>query len=171
MYVLMINVVVVRRGIHHLLQVMVIGDTHGYVVRVGLTEISLGIVGHIVTVLIIIQQIGSRRIFYTIDMTLGFGLRLEQLPTTTRQLVGTWCHVRILQADGRTRQHNLWRQDVLYVWHTTLELDMNVHHMALADRRDVTVRIALFVVVLIDDGDNLILRQVIDIRLAAHIEC
>ena len=48
---------------------------------------------------------------------------------------------------------------------------MDVHHVALTNRGDVGTRnIALFVVILIDHGDNLLLGQVEDIRLAAHIE-
>ena len=42
--------------------------------------------------------------------------------------------------------------------------------MTLADWRYIAIIIGLIVVVLIDDGNNLLLRQVVDIALAAHIE-
>ena len=48
---------------------------------------------------------------------------------------------------------------------------MDVHHVALTNRGDVGTRnIALFVVILIDHGDNLLLGQVEDVRLTADIE-
>ena len=43
--------------------------------------------------------------------------------------------------------------------------------MTLTDRRDVqTILIALLVVILVDDGDDLLRRKVIDIRIAGHIK-
>ena len=46
---------------------------------------------------------------------------------------------------------------------------MDVHHMALADRCHI-VAIGFFIVILIDNGDNLLLREVEDVRLAADEE-
>ena len=104
-------------------------------------------------------------------MALSVRFLLEEFPSTTRYLVGTWRHVRLTDTDKRTRQYNLWSLDVLNIRNTALEHDVDVHHMALADRSDVSTRaIALLVVVLIDDSDNLLLREVEDIREAAYVQ-
>ena len=94
----------------------------------------------------------------------------EQLPSTTCHLVGTRCYVRLTQTNLATRQYQLRSLDVLDKRHTALEVDVDVHHMALADGRNVAVGVALLVVVLIDSGDNLLRREVEDVRLATHIE-
>ena len=68
-------------------------------------------------------------------------------------------------------QHYLRSLDVLDGRNTTLEHDVDVHHMALADRCNVSTRnIALLVVVFIDDGDNLLLREVEDVRETAYVQ-
>ena len=67
--------------------------------------------------------------------------------------------MRLTDTDERTRQHNLRSLDVLDERNTALEQHVNVHHVTLADRSDVGTRgIGLFVVILINDGDNLLLR-------------
>ena len=150
---------------HYLLQVVVVGHTHLYVVGVGLTEIGLGIVSQIVTILIPIEWVGSRRVFNTIDMALCIRLLLEELPSTTRYFVSTRCYVWFTDTNEGTRQHNLWSLDFLNVRNTTLEHDVDIHHMALADWCNVSTRsITLLIVILIDDGDNLLLREVEDVR-------
>ena len=48
---------------------------------------------------------------------------------------------------------------------------MDIHHVALGDRCDVHTRlITLLVVVLVNHGDNLILREVKDVRVTRYIE-
>ena len=42
--------------------------------------------------------------------------------------------------------------------------------MALADRCNIAAGIALLVVVLINHGDNLLLRQVVDVGVAGYVE-
>ena len=97
-------------------------------------------------------------------MTLGISDLLEEFPTTTRHLIGTWCYMRFTDADERARQYNLWRLDVLDGRNTALELQVDVHNMALTNRSDVcTTDITFFVVILIDHCDNLFLREVEDI--------
>ena len=48
---------------------------------------------------------------------------------------------------------------------------MDVQDVALTDGRDVALTVGLVVVVLIDDGDDLLLREVVDVALAAYEEC
>ena len=155
----------------HLRQVVVVSDAYRHGVRVCLAEISLGIVSQIVAVLIPVERISGRRIFLTIDMALSVRHLLEQLPSTARYLVGTRSDVRFTNTDERTRQYHLWSLDVLNGRNTTLELHVDVHHVTLADRCDVCTRsVALFVVILVNDGDNLILREVEDVREAADVQ-
>ena len=49
---------------------------------------------------------------------------------------------------------------------------MDIHHMTFADGCDMcTVLITFLVVVLIDHGDNLLRREVVDVGMASHIQC
>ena len=153
-----INIVVVLGIIQHLLQVMVVSHTHLNGVRVGLTEIGLGIVSEIEAILIPVKRVSGRRVFDTVDMALSVRLLLEQFPSTTRYLVGTWCDVWLANTDKGSWQHNLRCLDVLDERNTALEHDVDVHHMTLTDRSHVCTRcIGLFIVILINDGDNLLL--------------
>ena len=72
----MVYVVVVFIIVHHLLQVVVVGHMYWYVVRERLAQIGLGIVSQIVLILIEVERIRERRLFHTIDMTLGITLRI-----------------------------------------------------------------------------------------------
>ena len=77
----------------------------------------------------------------------------------------------LTHTDESTWQHNLRRLNVLDGRNTALEQHMDIHHMALADRSNMCARgIALLVVVLVNDGDNLLLREVEDVREAAYIQ-
>ena len=153
-----VHVVVVLGIVKHLRQVVVVGHAHLHGVRIGLTEIGLCVVSQIESMLVPVERISCWRIFHTVDVALGVRFLLEEFPSTTCYLVGTWRHVRLTYTDERARQHNLWSLDVLDIRNTALEHDVDVHHMALADGRDVSTRaIALLVVVLVDDGDNLLL--------------
>ena len=166
-----IHVVQLVRLAHHVVQVVVVGHTHGHGIGVGLAKVGLGIVGNVIVVLIPVEQALARRIFNAVDMALGIALVVEERPSTARHLVGTRCDVGLSEAERRSWQHNLRLVDVLYLGNTTLERDVDVHHMALADRRDVrTVTGALLVVVLVDNGDDLLFREVEDVGLTAHIE-
>ena len=167
----MVDIVVVFFIVHHLLQVVVVGHMYWYVVREGLAQIGLGIISQIVLILIEVERIRERRVFHTIDMALGITLRIEELPTTTGNLVSTRCDVRLGDAEHRTRQDDVWRLDVLHGGHTTLEVQVDVQNVALAHRRDVCTRhITLYIVVLIDHGDDLLCREVEDVGAAGHKE-
>ena len=158
--------------VKHLLQVMVVGHAHLDGVRVGLTEIGLSVVSQIVAMLIPVEWVSGRRIFHTVDVALGVRLLLKELPSTTRYLVGTRSDMRLTNTDERTWQYHLWSLDILYGRNTALELHMDVHYVTLADRSDVCTRsIALLIVILVDDGDNLLLREVEDVREAADVQC
>ena len=157
--------------VKHLCQVVVVGYAHRHGIRIGLTEIGLCVVSQIESMLVPVERICCWRIFYTVDMALGVGLLLEEFPSTTRYLVGTWRHVRLTDTDERARQHNLRSLDVLDIRNTALENDVDVHYVALADRSYVCTRsITLLVVVFVNDGDNLLLREVEDVREAAYIQ-
>ena len=150
---------------------MVVGHTHLHGVRVGLTEIGLGVVGQIVAVLIPVKRVSGRRVFDTVDMALSVRLLLEQFPATTRYLVGTWCDVWLANTDKGSWQHNLRCLDVLDERNTALEHDVDVHHMTLTDRGDVCTRsIGLLIVILVNDSNNLLLREVEDVREAANVQ-
>ena len=170
LHIMVVYIIVVLLGLHHLLQVVVVGHAYLYGIRIGLAEIGLGIVSHIVVVLIPEERVGSQVVFLTVDMALSVCCCTEQLPSTTCHLVGTWCYVRLTKSYLATRQYQLRSLDVLDKRHTALEVDVDVHHMALADWCNVTACVALLVVVLIDGGDNLLLREVEDVRLTTYVE-
>ena len=56
LYLMVVDIVVVSLVVHHLLQVVVVGHAHWYVVREGLAQIRLGVVGQIVLVLVEIER-------------------------------------------------------------------------------------------------------------------
>ena len=164
-----IHIVVVRLVVHHLLQVVVVGHADRQVVRIGLAQIGLGIVGQEVAILIPIERIVAWRIVDTVDVAFGIAFVLKQLPATARYLIGSRSHLRFTQTEEVARNDSLRLSDILYSRNTTLKLEMDVHHMALTDRCHV-VAIGFFIVILIDNGDNLLLREVEDVRLAADEE-
>ena len=89
-HVLMVYVVVVLLGIHHLLQVVVVSDRELHGIRVGLAQIGLCIVGHPVAVLIpvhlgIIVEVGL-----SVDMQFCVFLIGIHLPSGTGDFEGTY---------------------------------------------------------------------------------
>ena len=106
----------------HLLQVVVVGNAHLNGIRIGLTEIRLGIVSKVVAVLIPVERIELRSVINAIDVTFSVSNLLEEFPATTRYLVGTRCYMWFTDADERAWQHNLRRFDVLDGRNTTLKL-------------------------------------------------
>ena len=166
-----VHVQVVFLVVHHLLQVVVVGHADRHVVRVGLTQIGLRIVCQIETVLIPVERIYRRRIGHTVDMALGIVRILEEFPTATGNLVSTRCYRRYAHGDARTWQYDGRCIDIFHCRHTTLEVDVDVHHMTFGDRYNmVSIIITLFVVILIDDGDNLLSREVVDVGITGHIQ-
>ena len=119
-------------------------------------------------VLVIVQRVGMRRVLYAVGMALGIVFALKQLPSAACHLVGSWCDARTDHLDIVAGQHNLRCLDVFHGGHAALERDVDVHHVTFAHRCGVAVGVALLVVVLIDDGDNLLRREVEDVALTAH---
>ena len=104
-------------------------------------------------------------------MAFGITHVIKQLPTATGNLVGTRCDVWLRHRESRTWQDDVRRQDVFHGWNTTLEVQVDVQDVALTHGRDVRAgHITLYIVVLVDDGDNLLLRQVEDVRAAGYIQ-
>ena len=96
---------------------------------------------------------------------------LEDFPSTTSDFVCTRRNDRFAQSYIVTRQDELWHLDAFNKRYAALEGEVNVHHMALTLRCDVTKCISLLVVILIDDSDDFLLREVEDVRVARYIEC
>ena len=157
--------------IHHLLQVVIVGYRNRYMVRVCPTEIGLSIVSNIIAILIPVERVVAWGILYTIHVTLGIVHFLVEFPSTTCYLVGTRCYGRRTQRDRRSWQDDTRFGDVLNVRNTALELQVDIHYVALGNRCDVHTRLITFlVVVLVNHGDNLILRKVEDVRVTRYIE-
>ena len=90
-------------------------------------------------------------------MAFGVGELFEEHPSATHDLVCTGLDVWRTQISLSTRQNNLGLVDVLHLGDTTLKLDVDVQHVAFADRCDVhALFVALLVVILVNHGDNLL---------------
>ena len=103
-------------------------------------------------------------------MALCIALCSKELPAAAGHLIGSGCDSRLAHRDEVARQDEVGRSDILHNRHAALERQVDVHHMALADRCHIAAGVGLIVVVLVDDGDDLLLRQVVDVALAADIE-
>ena len=127
--------VVVMLGIcKHLSQVVVVSHTHLNGVRICLTKVCLSVVCQIESMLIPVKWVSSRSVLNTVDVTLSITLLLKEFPSTTSHFVCSRSYVWFTNTDVGSRQYNLWSLDVLYVRNTTLEHDVDVHHVALSDR-------------------------------------
>ena len=166
-----VNIQVVLLVIHHLLQVVVVGYTHGHIVRVCLAQVCLSIVGNVVAVLIPIERVANRRVVHAVGMVLGIALVGEQFPSAANHLVGSGRYVWRLYRYAISGQHNVGRIDIIDGGDAAPEVDMDVQHMILADGSDLrTGLVALLVVVLINHGDNLFLREVLDVAFVSDIQ-
>ena len=155
---------------HHLPQVVVVGHAERYGIGIGLTEVGLGVVGQILTVLIPVDRclVGE---LPAIAVALGVLLVLEDLPAAAHDLIGTRLHGGLEESHIVARQDSSRRAEVANLGHATLEVDMDIDDMALRDRLDMrTALVALGIVVTEDDGDDTVLLQVEDIRLSGDIE-
>ena len=77
LHVLVVHVIVVLGIRHHLRQVVIVGHTHLNVIRIGLTQICLGIICEVEAILIPVERVCRRRIFDTIDVAFGITFLLE----------------------------------------------------------------------------------------------
>ena len=152
--------------VHHLLQIVVVGYRDRHMVRVGLAEIGLSIVSYIIAILIPVERVAAWIILYTIGVTLCIVHFLVEFPSTTCYLISTRCYGRRTQCHSCSWKNNTRLGDVFYIRNTTLELQVDIHHVTLSDRSDVHTRlITLLVVILINHSDNLLLREVEDVRV------
>ena len=150
-----IDMQMVERVGHHAFQVVVVGHAHRHVVRVGLAQEGLGVVGQLESILIPVERIDAGRIFHTVDMALGVAFVLKQFPAAANDLIGTGCDGRNAHGDASAWQHDGGSIDVIHGGHAALELDMDVQHMTLADGSDVrAIDVAFLIVILIDNSDD-----------------
>ena len=104
-------------------------------------------------------------------MALCIILCIEQFPTATGDFVSTRGDVWLRHRQGSTRQDDVRLTDILHGRNTALEVQVDIQDMTLAYRCDVqTSHVTLYVVVLVDHGDNLLLRQVEDISTASNVQ-
>ena len=104
-------------------------------------------------------------------MTLGIVRIIEELPSTTSYFVSTRCYRRHTHSDTGTWQYDSRRIDIFHSRNTTLEVNMDVQHMTLSIRCDMsTCFIAHLIVILIDDCDYLLRREVVNVSIACHIQ-
>ena len=170
-HVCMVNVVVVFLCLHHLLQVVVVRHRELYRVRIGLTQIRLCVICHPVTILIPVHRCAVIDVRLSVFVHLGIIFVGEDFPSGAGNLKCTRLHRRQFQSDHCTWQHDGRIGKRSDLWCTTLEVDVDVHDMTFADRRDViTTFIALLILIHIDDRDNLLLREIIDVTLTIHVK-
>ena len=167
-----IDMQVVRLIIHHFLQVVVVGNVYRYRVRVSLTSIiCLCIVCQIELVLIPVERFACRRVFLTAEVAFGILRSLEQFPSTTDDLIAIGRNTWHTHRDTSSWKHDIGLLNILNDRNTILERDVNPHYVTLADWVDVlAVFVAFLVVVLIYNGDYLLLSKVVVVGIAAHIQ-
>ena len=170
-HVLVVDVVVVLLVVHHLLQVVVVAHAEGHGVGVSLAQARLGVVGYPVVVLVPIDGIHVVGVALSVVVGVGMGVVVEDLPSGLGDVEGARRDGGDVQAQRGTRQHEGRRVQLANLGHAALEADMDVDDVALGDGRDVVARlVALLVLVEVDDGDDLLLREVVDVRLVRHVE-
>ena len=156
---------------HHLVEVVVVGHGELYGVGVGLAQIGLGVVGHVVAVLI------PEHLRVVVDVRLsvlvagGIGQVGKEFPSGSQNLKCSGFYIRHLQTHRGAWQHGVGFGELAYLGHAALELQVDVDDMALGDGRDVHAGfVALFVFIGEHDGDHLVLAEVEDVRFAGHDE-
>ena len=157
--------------VHHGIKFMVVGYTDGHGVRIDLGQIVSRIEGH--PCLFVLIPIDGRVTIVegrTIDMLLSLIIVGEDLPAVTKRLIESRIHLRCCQADSIARQYGGRRTQFTDSGHSTLQLQMDVHHMELISLLDTAIVFILIVGILIDHGDDLLLGHIVDIALAADIE-
>ena len=168
--VLMVNEQVARM-VHHGVDVVVVGHGELHGVGVRLAEVGLSIVGHIVVVLIPVHRREVVEVRYAVGVMFGIGLVGEHLPSAADDLEGTRSYVGLLQAHGAVGQHDGRLLKLADARHAALELEVDVDDVLLGDFIDVSTRlVALLVGVAVDDGNHLLLAEVVDVGLAGYIE-
>ena len=123
LHVFVVDVHVVRLVLirHYLSKIVVVGHTHGHVIRIGATGIALSVVGHIIAILIPVERMVVRLVVNTIGVALGIALCLEQLPATASDLIGSRHDGRLAEAGEVARQDDVGLRDVAHNGHAALE--------------------------------------------------
>ena len=153
-----IHIHVVCLILHHGIKVMIVGNSQWHVVRISFTEVCLCVVSHIVAVVVPIKLINSWYIVNTVGMVLCIADLLEYLPSTTGYFVCTRDNVWFTDTDIVTRKNHSWRLDILNCRHTALELQVEIHHVAFADRSNVHCGcVTLLIIVFINYSYDLLL--------------
>ena len=166
-----VHIHVVLRVLHHLVHVVVVGHGDLYGIRVRLAEVGLGIVGHVVAVLIPVHRCLVGGIRRAVLMADGIGKAAVGLPSAAQDFVGALGHRRLVQSEHVARQNGAWRQQFADDGHAALEVDTDVHHMALSDGLVAVARlVALHILIPVFHGHDLVLREVVDVNLTAHVE-
>ena len=104
-------------------------------------------------------------------MCSGIVIVAEDLPSRFRDTVSTLSNRRYIHTNCSTRQHDIGFVDITNLRHTTLEVDVDVHDVALTHWCHIESRlVTLIILIEVDNGDNFLCRKVIDIRLIRNIE-
>ena len=122
---------------HDVGDVVVVTHAEGHVVRVGLAQVGLGIVGYLVVVLIPIDGrvvVDEGRAVLVCGGILLVG---KDLPSGAEHLEGTGGHLGHLHTDGRAGQHGVGLGELTDLRHAALELQVDVDDVTLGDRHDV----------------------------------
>ena len=170
-HVLVVYVVVVLLVVHQLAQVVVVGHGELYGIRVGAAEVRLGIIGHVVVVLVPVQVGGVVVVGYAVAVQRGIAGIGKHLPSGTGNLEGTGFHARYLHAHAVAGYDGGGLLQRTYLGHARLELQVYVHDVSFGHRHHVVAALVALVVLVEEDGrDDLLLLQVVDVRLAADVE-
>ena len=157
--------------VHHLAHAVVVGHGEGYGVGVCLAQISLGIVGHIVVVLIPVHGGGIILIGNTVLVFQGIFFSLEHFPSSAEDFVCSLLYGRYGQTHSRIGQYRSRRIDITDGRLTTLELNMNIYDMLFYECLiAATIGTTFLVCIFVHNRYDTVLAQVEDIRLAGHIE-
>ena len=113
--------------VHHLAHTVVVGHGQGDGVRVGTSEVGLGVVGHVVSILIPVHRCGVVLVCVTVLVCCGILVVVIDFPSGTEHLVSTGCYGRYSKADSRVGHHGAWDSEVTNFGLSVLELQVDVH--------------------------------------------
>ena len=124
--ILVVYVVVVFLGIHHRLEVVVVGNRELHWLRVCLAHVALGVVCQIVAVLVVVHRCLVVLVLTAVTVKLGIALVGEYLPTATDEFVCARRHPWLVYAHGGAWQYGCRRQKVVDDRCATLKLQVDV---------------------------------------------
>ena len=163
-HILMVDVEVMLLICHDLREVVVVGYTDRHRIRIGLTEVCHRVEGNLVILILIpieLRLVVDKR--HAIATGLIIVLTWEQFPTVCDNLVKTRVHRRRLHAEGVTRQDGRRCAQLTDLRCSTLQLQVNVHHVEFVGQRyTVTLIVILIISILIDHADDLLLSHILE---------